>query len=53
VITHRLVAMERMAEIVVLDRGRVVERGTHAQLSTRAGLYREMLEAQDQLFTVG
>ncbi len=50
VITHRLVGMERMAEIVVLDRGRVAQRGTHAQLSERAGLYREMLEAQEEVF---
>jgi ATP-binding cassette subfamily C protein CydC len=52
VITHRLVGMERMAEIVVLDRGRVVQRGTHAQLSERAGLYREMWEAQEEVFLV-
>ncbi len=50
VITHRLIAMERMAEIVVLDRGRVVERGTHAQLSARDGLYRAMLKAQEEVF---
>jgi ATP-binding cassette subfamily C protein CydC len=50
VITHRLIGMERMAEIVVLDRGRVVQRGTHDQLSECAGLYREMLEAQDEVF---
>ena len=31
-ITHRLAGLEAMDEIVVLDAGRVVERGTHAQL---------------------
>ena len=53
VITHRLVAMERMAEIVVLDRGRVAERGTHAQLSGSAGLYQAMLDAQEEVFACG
>ncbi|MFN3762305.1 MAG: thiol reductant ABC exporter subunit CydD, partial [Anaerolineae bacterium] len=38
-ITHRLVGMEEMDEIVVLDRGRVVERGTHGELLARNGLY--------------
>jgi ABC-type multidrug transport system fused ATPase/permease subunit len=48
-ITHRLVAMERMWEIVVLDHGRVVERGSHARLSAADGLYRQLLEAQRQV----
>jgi len=38
-ITHRLVAMERMDEIIVLDGGRVVERGSHADLMAQGGLY--------------
>jgi thiol reductant ABC exporter CydC subunit len=45
-ITHRLVAMERMDEIVVLDRGRIVERGRHGELLARRGLYAELHEAQ-------
>jgi len=31
-ITHRLIAMERMDEILVLDQGQIIERGTHEQL---------------------
>jgi ATP-binding cassette, subfamily C, bacterial CydC len=46
VITHRLVAMEEMDEILVLDEGRIVERGTHEELSRAGGLYRRMLEVQ-------
>lgn len=38
-ITHRLTGLERMDEIIVLHRGRVVERGTHAQLLARGGEY--------------
>jgi len=45
--THRLVAMERMDEILVLDQGRISQRGTHGQLLMRNGLYRSMFEVQD------
>jgi len=45
-ITHRLVAMEAMDQILVLDRGRVVERGNHGQLLKLDGLYRQLYEAQ-------
>jgi ABC-type transport system involved in cytochrome bd biosynthesis fused ATPase/permease subunit len=47
--THRLVMMERMDEILVLDGGRVVERGTHAQLHAAGGLYRRLLDIQEGL----
>ena len=46
VITHRLVVMDRFDEIVVLDRGRIVERGTHDQLMQADGLYRQLHDAQ-------
>jgi ATP-binding cassette subfamily C protein CydC len=49
VITHRLVRMERMDEILVLERGRIVERGTHAELAARQGPYRRMLDVQSEL----
>ena len=38
-ITHRLAALEAMDEIVVLDAGRVVQRGTHAELIAIDGPY--------------
>ena len=40
-ITHRLAGLEAMDEIVVLEAGRVVERGTHADLLRRGGRYAE------------
>ena len=46
VITHRLVRMEEVDEILVLDGGRVVERGTHEELVGARGLYRQMVEVQ-------
>ena len=49
VITHRLVRMEEVDEILVLDRGRVIERGTHAELLNSHGLYRELYEAQREV----
>ena len=39
VIAHRLSTVERADRIVVLDRGRIVEEGTHAQLLVAGGLY--------------
>ena len=38
-ITHRLVGLEEMDEILVMDSGRIVERGTHAGLLAQQGLY--------------
>jgi ATP-binding cassette subfamily B protein len=38
-ITHRVSALSGMDRIVVLDRGRIVEEGTHADLIGRQGLY--------------
>jgi ATP-binding cassette, subfamily C, bacterial CydC len=53
VVTHRLVRMEEMDEILVLDSGRIVERGTHGELVLAGGLYHEMLETQrDMLVTL-
>ncbi|MDI3317920.1 MAG: thiol reductant ABC exporter subunit CydC [Bacillota bacterium] len=48
-VTHRLAGLEAMDEIVVLHRGRVVERGRHRQLLARRGLYRRMWELEQEL----
>jgi thiol reductant ABC exporter CydC subunit len=42
-ITHQLGALERMHEIVVLHRGRVVERGTQSELLAQNGRFARML----------
>ena len=33
-------------EIIVLERGRIVQRGTHEMLITQQGTYRRLLEAE-------
>jgi ATP-binding cassette subfamily C protein CydC len=48
-VTHRLVGLESMDEILVLDHGQVVERGVHAQLLKQGGLYRRMWELQNRI----
>ncbi|MFN3724790.1 MAG: ABCB family ABC transporter ATP-binding protein/permease [Allosphingosinicella sp.] len=46
VIAHRLSTIVDADQIVVLDSGRVAERGTHAQLLRKGGLYAEMWARQ-------
>jgi ABC-type multidrug transport system fused ATPase/permease subunit len=41
-ITHRLAGLESVDEVIVLDDGRVLERGAHAELLARGGAYAEM-----------
>ncbi len=45
-ITHRVAAASRCDQIVVLDRGRVVERGTHDELVLADGIYAAFAEEQ-------
>ncbi|MCP9236250.1 ABC transporter ATP-binding protein [Lewinella sp. JB7] len=47
VIAHRLSTIQNADEIVVLDRGRVIERGTHGELLERGGAYRKLVELQE------
>lgn len=41
IVSHRTSVLEHADEILVLDHGRVIERGTHAELVARAGVYAE------------
>src|SRR5690606_5114564 len=46
VVAHRLSTVVNADRILVIDGGRVVEEGTHAELMRLGGLYRELFEAQ-------
>lgn len=48
-ITHRLVNLDWMDEIIVLNQGRIVERGTHLELINAGGLYARLLETQNRM----
>jgi subfamily B ATP-binding cassette protein MsbA len=46
VIAHRLSTVRRAEVILVMDDGRIVDRGTHAELLARGGLYAKLYEQQ-------
>ena len=46
-ITHRLAGLEAVDEVVVLDEGRVVQRGRYAELTAVAGPLRRMTEREE------
>lgn len=52
IITHRLLALEHMDEILVLDQGQICQRGTHEQLARAEGLYRSMLAVQNETLAI-
>ncbi|MGH3733664.1 MAG: ABC transporter ATP-binding protein [Acidimicrobiales bacterium] len=46
VIAHRLSTIRNADQILVVDEGRIVQRGTHVQLHAQEGLYRDLYETQ-------
>jgi ATP-binding cassette subfamily C protein CydCD len=48
-ITHRLIGLEHVDEILVMNHGQIVERGTHAELNRKDGLYRRLFDLQNRI----
>ena len=48
-ISHRISTLKNADFILVLDKGRLVENGTHAALLQKEGLYRRVCELQGEL----
>lgn len=48
IIAHRISAVIDAEEIIVLDKGKILERGTHLELLQKGGLYYDIYKAQSQ-----
>ncbi|MCH8313949.1 MAG: ABC transporter ATP-binding protein, partial [Nitrospinae bacterium] len=46
IITHRMSIAREADQIIVLDQGQIVERGTHSELLRKGGIYSTMFESQ-------
>jgi ATP-binding cassette subfamily B protein len=46
VIAHRLGTLLHMDRILVFDKGKIVEEGTHSNLLEKAGVYKKLWDAQ-------
>jgi ATP-binding cassette subfamily C protein CydC len=51
-VTHRLVDMDKLDEIMVLDKGEVLERGTHKELINKKGKYYEFWNLQNKYLKI-
>jgi len=51
VATHRLVGMHRFDHILVLEAGRIIQAGKHAELLGVSGLYRQFWDSQNNRFS--
>lgn len=47
-IAHRLKTVQNADQILVIDRGRIVERGKHTELLEREGIYRRFIEMRER-----
>ena len=45
-ISHRISTVREADQILVLDKGRIVERGTHVQLISKNGFYTQLCKKQ-------
>ena len=47
-IAHRLKTVRHADQIVVVDKGRIVQQGTHEQLMKQDGIYKRFVDARQQ-----
>lgn len=47
-IAHRLKTVKNTDQILVVDRGRIVQRGKHAELMTQNGIYRKLINSRNE-----
>ena len=50
-ITHRLVGLENLDEILVMEHGEIIERGTQAELIERGDTFRRLWESQNRILS--
>jgi len=46
IVSHRISALENMDEILVMEQGKIIARGTHGELFVSSSYYRETWELQ-------
>jgi subfamily B ATP-binding cassette protein MsbA len=46
VIAHRLSTIKSADEIIVLNKGEIVERGTHKEMMAQEGMYKKLIDLQ-------
>ena len=47
-IAHRLKTVRNADQIVVIDKGRIVQQGTHNQLMKQEGIYKRFVDSREQ-----
>ena len=50
-VTHRLANIRQADQIIVLNHGRITERGTHDQLIAKTGTYYELFSLQARAYS--
>ncbi|MFQ5646129.1 MAG: ABC transporter ATP-binding protein [bacterium] len=49
IISHRISTIKEADQIIVMDKGKIVQRGTHQELAAASGIYRHIFEQQQLL----